>query len=296
MFMFLKRVYTMNSLEKLKKAFIEAVLEGVYDIQLTESSMSDEEQIEAIKKNPWYINSIENPSEDVQLALVKCAPGLIGEINTDNPSEAVQIAALQSAKEDKDYVGQVMHEIQRRFQPSEKVKWLAVKISPDAIEYIDNPSEELLQYAIQHGSVGAIKHIDNPPEEMQLAAVNKRGDFISYIKNPSEKVKWTAIKKDPFAITYFDNPSEEMQVEVAKNNVEALEDLYDKRGIKPSEAVQLAAVQGKSFGWGMMSWFYEMGLKPSEEVQLAAVKRNPETIEEIENPYPSVIEYVNKHK
>lgn len=50
---------------------------------------------------------------------------------------------------------------------------------------------------------------------------------------------------------------------------EPLADLYDKQGIKPSEKVQLALINGNDFGYELMSWFYEMGLKPLEEVQLA---------------------------
>ena len=41
----------------------------------------------------------------------------------------------------------------------------------------------------------AIQYIENPSEEVKLAAVKENGCAIKYIKNPSEAVKLAAINK-----------------------------------------------------------------------------------------------------
>ena len=44
---------------------------------------------------------------------------------------------------------------------------------------------------------GAIEYINNPSEEVQLAAVRQNGQAIRYIKNPSEEVQLiAALSKD----------------------------------------------------------------------------------------------------
>lgn len=109
----------MNSLDKLKKAFVEAVLEGVTkNHKLTEdvdyNSMSEEEQIEAVREDPSRIKFINNPSEEVQLAAVKNNAWVIQ--NITHPSETVQLAVVKS-------------------------------YGPAILRYIRNPSEEVQRAA-----------------------------------------------------------------------------------------------------------------------------------------------------
>lgn len=123
------------------------------------------------------------------------------------------------------------------------------------------PTEEMKLAAVK-SEVDVIQYIENPSEEVQLAAVTYWGSAIEYIDNPSEKVQLAAVKLDGYAIEYIKNPSEEVQLAAVKQNGNAIEYIEN-----PSEKVQLAAVTD----WGR-------------------------AIKYIKNPYPSVIEYVNKHK
>jgi len=121
---------------------------------------SEEEQLEAVKRNVFSIQFIKNPSEEVQLESVKQNGYSIMCIN--NPSEKVQ---LESVKED-----------------------------GYAIKYITNPSEEVQLAAVkQYGC--AIMNITNPSEKVKLEAIKQDVYAIKYITNPSEKVKLAAVKQ-----------------------------------------------------------------------------------------------------
>ena len=83
-----------------------------------------------------------------------------------------------------------------------------------AIQYIDNPSEQV-QLAAVTRHWDAMEHIENPSEQVQLAAVRHDGNAISYIKNPSEQVQIEAVKENGYAMKWIKNPSE--QVKLAKS-------------------------------------------------------------------------------
>jgi hypothetical protein len=122
-----------------------------------------------------------------------------------------------------------------------------------------------LQLAAVKQDGNAIQHIDNPSEEVQLAAVNKYGRAIYYIKhlNPSEEVQLAAMKKNGTAIEYIDNPSEEVQLAAVKQNGSAIK--YIKH-LNPSEEVQLAAVKQKGDAIQHID-------NPSEEVKSASKQK-----------------------
>ena len=66
------------------------------------NNATEEEQLVAVKKDPWLIYEIENPSEKVQIAAVEKYPLTLAKIK--NPSETVQIAALKTSWGAIDYV------------------------------------------------------------------------------------------------------------------------------------------------------------------------------------------------
>lgn len=91
----------------------------------------------------------------------------------------------------------------------------AVEYDPWALEYIDNPSEEVQKVAVQLNAYN-IGNIENPSEEIQKLAVSNRGYAIKFIKNPSEELQIEAVRREPSAIRYIKNPSEKVQIEAVR--------------------------------------------------------------------------------
>ena len=148
---------------------------------------------------------------------------------------------------------------------SEEAQLDAVNEDGTAIEYIENPSEQVQLAAVNQSSYAIFEIMAKgivPSEEVQLAVVNKNGYVIKYIIakgiSPSEKVQLAAVTQDGSAIEYI-----------------------VKKGIVPSEQVQLAAVtqDGRAI---------EYIRNPSERVQLAAVTQDGAAIEYIDNPTEKV--------
>jgi len=95
-----------------------------------------------------------------------------------------------------------------------------------AIQYIENPSEEIKKIAVAQNGF-AIMYIKNPSEEIKKIAVTQNGLVIRYIENPSEEIKKIAVNQDGYAIGYIDNPSEEVMELAVKQNKDAV--IYFKK-------------------------------------------------------------------
>jgi hypothetical protein len=106
-----------------------------------------------VYNNGKLIQFIDNPSETVQLAVVKKDPYSIRFIQ--NPSEKVQLEAVK--------------------------KW-----SP-SIQFIQNPTEKV-QLVLVEQDPYSILYIQNPSERVQLIVVKEIPYLIRYIKNPTDKV------------------------------------------------------------------------------------------------------------
>jgi hypothetical protein len=91
--------------------------------------------------------------------------------------------------------------------PSEKLKYAAIKFNIANIFHFDNPSEEELKKFAVKLNPTAILFLNEPSEELQEMAVRDAGHIISYIKNPTEKAKILAVKNNPYAIVLIQNPS-----------------------------------------------------------------------------------------
>ncbi len=102
-------------------------------------------------------------------------------------------------------------------------------------------------------------------EQDQINLVSKSGLAIQNIKHPSEAVQRAAVLQNGMAFKY----------------------IY-KKGIVPSEAIQLDAVKIRGYTIQHIK-------NPSEAVQLAAVKRDGHAIQFIKNPAPGVIQLALKH-
>lgn len=134
-----------------------------------------------MKYNDDFIKSINNPTEEMKLEVVKLNWRAIKHIA--NPSEEIQLEAVK----------QNGLAIQYLNNPTKEVQLEALKQNIDVIQYIKNPTEEMQLAAVVSNS-SLIQYIENPSEALQLVAVNKDGDAIKYIKNPSEKLKLKAFE------------------------------------------------------------------------------------------------------
>ena len=98
---------------------------------------------------------------------------------------------------------------------------LAVKTNPRAIEFIDNPTEELMKEAVLAGWSN-LNYIKKPSYDVLKLAIEQRGWAIQYVKEPIEELQIMAVKKDYDSIKYIKEPSETVQVEAVKVKYDAL--------------------------------------------------------------------------
>lgn len=207
----------------------------VYKKELNKySAMSEEEQIEAIKKDGENLRYIENPSELVQMFAVKQNGHLIRHIK--NPIEKVQ---LEVVKKNGQLIGYINN-------PSEIVQLEAVKQDRFAFEKIKDPSEVIAKQAIRLNGY-ALKYIKNPTEQEQLIAVKADGKSIQYVNNPSEAVQLEAIKSSRYFIEYIKNPTESTISELLKK----IEKIRTSRKIKDfrlkDKHVQIQVIDDKTY-------------------------------------------------
>ena len=206
-------------------------------------SLSLEQQLLIIEKNPSYIRYIKNPTEEVQLAAVSI-DGSSAIKYIKRPSENVQIAAVN------DWGANIRYIIKSGITPSESVQETACGNSGNSIKYIIKagiiPSESVQETAAANYG---IRHIINagitPSETVQRYAVKNSGHEITYIINagikPSEEVQKLAVSFNGNIIRHIIsagiNPSEDVQLAAVKKDPNSIEFISS-----PSEAVKKAAV------------------------------------------------------
>lgn len=226
------------------------------DVEINNERISSVEtkNVEIVKQNPRAINSIDNPSEKVQVIAVNKDPDCLRLIK--NPTEKVQQAAVNADVE----------VIQFIKNPSEDVQSVAINKNPYlAFKYIDNPSEKVLLTAVQRDG-SCIRFINNPSEAVQSAAVKQNGYSIEFIKNPTEKVQILAVQNKPFSIAFIDNPSERVQLAAVRKDGNSIRNIS-----RPSEAVQFTAVKQNPFALSNIN-------SPSNLVEKKVLQKNPYAI------------------
>ena len=85
--------------------------------------------------------------------------------------------------------------------------------------------EEALKKVKQNG--WAIQYINNPTEEMMLEAVKQDGLAIQYIHNPTEEMMLEAVKQNGYAIKYIKKSS--FEVETKEYTIAELEELLGSK-------------------------------------------------------------------
>jgi len=239
---------------------------------ILDANFADDADITSVMKDGLAIQKINDPSEEVQLAAVKQNGMALEYIN--NPNEKVTLAAVS----ENPYAMEFVH------NPSKAIQFSAIKNlsygAGVALQYIKQPSVELLRLAVSIDDGSAIEYIENPSEELQLLAVKQDYSALEYIKNPSAKVQMAAVAAHGKSIRYIKNPSEELQLIAVKQDGSAISAIH-----QPSEAVKLAAV--KQAGWSI-TYIQD----PSEELQIEAIKQTYKdftnsAIQYIKNPTES---------
>ena len=181
------------------------------------------------------------------------------------------------------------------FEPSDAVKAGCLKIDPQILQHIENPSEELQLIAVSQDSFkkfnmtrhwredfeNAIRWIPNPSEKVQMAAVSQDGTAIKFIKNPSEKIQMAAVEEDNGALEFIVNPSEKVQIASVKQSHPIKASVSIKFISDPSEKVQIASVEAYS---GSIKYIQN----PTPKVQMIACKDYAPNIEYIKVPAPEV--------
>lgn len=162
-----------------------------------------------IRNNPYVIERLENPTEEMQLVAVETNGLALQYIK--NPSAAVQKAALQNTPRAIQYIE----------NPSEDMLLQVVNAGWNNLDYIKNPSPELIEAALAQ-SGWAIRYIKNPDEKTQLKAVEKNYDAIKYIRDPAPSVQLAAVRGNYEALRYIKNPSTEAKDLAVRENEQAI--------------------------------------------------------------------------
>ncbi len=115
----------------------------------------------------------------------------------------------------------------------EDVAVMCVKSAWNSLEYIKIKTPKVIEEAVRTKG-WAIQFIENPSEELQIIAVSRDYDAIKYIEDPSEKVQLKAIQTYYAAIKFINKPTLKAKIEAVKSNGEAINYMnnYDLDEIK----------------------------------------------------------------
>ncbi|QOP45592.1 hypothetical protein [Sulfurimonas paralvinellae] len=133
------------------------------------SSLSEEEQIKAVKEQWWRIGFIKNPTYRVQKTALDISPHAIEDI--DHPTKEIQILAVRKIMKDGSF-NTALTKLINSF--SEEAQIEAVKHNPQIIQYIPYPSPKV-----------------------QLAAVKVNPFVVKNIINATDEAKQEAVKLNP---------------------------------------------------------------------------------------------------
>jgi hypothetical protein len=154
----------------------------------------------------------------------------------------------------------------------------------DVVKRVHNRSNytpDIIDKNIQHGQqrkdimATRLKYFRGMSPDEQKRAVMFLPTDIRFVPNPSEELQWEACKTDGRAIAGIRNPSEQLQLEVVNKHGGYITYLLQTVR-KPSQAVQIAALKGRSSATAMMVFDKIMahGIRPTPAVQMAAVRQD----------------------
>lgn len=106
---------------------------------------------------------------------------------------------------------------------SELKEIIIKKYGKKGLQRLENLEEYKMYVALEEKQLEEIKeypfsiqYMNNPSEDILLEAVRRFPNLIQYINNPSERVQLEAIKYNLFAIKQIHNPSDKVLQEAIK--------------------------------------------------------------------------------
>ena len=160
-----------------------------------------------------YIETIENPNEELQLKAVKQYGGFIRFIK--QPTEKVQIEAVQQ------YPPYIKH----INDPSIAVQLMAVMYDGFLIKSIKNPSQSVQMEATRQ-SLDVIDHIKEPVESLQLLYVDKLASKLQrfYL---TDKAQLAMVKNNLDNYNYIKNPIMSLKSMMSCNTMDIVDSNED---------------------------------------------------------------------
>jgi len=140
------------------------------------SSLSEEEQVKAVKEYWWRIAFIKNPSYRVQKTALDISPNAIEDI--DHPTKEIQILAVHKIMKDGSY-NTALSKLINSF--SEEAQIEAVILNPQIIQYIPYPSSAVQLTAVRKNPY-VIKNIINATDEAKKEAVRLNPRVAKYLR------------------------------------------------------------------------------------------------------------------
>lgn len=214
------------------------------------------------------------PSEQVQLESIKNnSLTLRYIIRVTKPSLQIQLTALEDEPWLVKYLDKVLHpEILK--MPNFKraiLKELIESIKNNELNHATNILKVLKQNNAKWPELDIlVKKLKDKNVAIPVTENNKQQSEEDEFKSLSHDEQIKKIKDNGYFIRYIKNPSEELQLAAVKSDGDwGIYGIMEK-GIKPSEAVQLAAVQQNG---AAIHRILEKGYIPSEEIQLASIKQ-----------------------
>ena len=235
----------------------------------------------SVTNNPLTLSKISSPTRIVQLTALKAA---IEHVKAGIVSKQYPIDVYNTINNPDPLVKEYLQS---------KGYWNLR--NSDNLNLIEE-SQELLDDIMEDPSI--IMKIRYPSDAMQIAAVKSNPAAIEWISGiPCEEAQLIAFATGTnllftrFLVNHDGYiPSENVQLTVVRKNGILLKYIIIRCGIKPTLAVQLAAISN-------YPWAIEWIERPSRIVQLTAVKANVQAIYSINKNCIDrlVIEYVLKH-
>jgi len=193
------------------------------------NKLSEEEQIDLIKKEEWVLLYIKNPSARIILSIIdnifwnENNPIRHIEMDEDTQLEILRVLSprfkiefittiknpsVKAILEINKQAGNLSHDyISRLRNISDNKKLELIQAEPYLIQYFQNPSEILQLEAIKGSYKGEIiDEIKNPTKKAQLLAIQRKNyRFLAKIKDVDEEVAVAAVSESMYALKYINN-------------------------------------------------------------------------------------------
>lgn len=157
------------------------------------------------------------------------------------------------------------HWIEYVENPSAELVEISMAADISSIRYHPSPSDEQKLLALKQSGFN-LKHIKDPTHEMKMLALADYGLALQHIESPTDEMKLVAFKNDPDSIYFIENPSKEMIDIALENDPNSLEGIA---GATEEQQMSVIKVNGSLIKYAQ---------KPSDAVKLVAIQSDPSSI------------------